>query len=113
MSRKTEREFDEIKAGFDKEISKDIEKSKTPWHFINLHTYLHQMTANRIKDLYDQLAKIKMFLLEAIGKNIRNMFANRMTDYGVIGMFKTVEEAHEAAFYFTLKKFNGKPLLER
>ena len=63
MSRKNKKEFDEIKAGFDKEISKDIEKSKTPWHFINLHTYLHQMTANRIKDLYEQLAKIKMFLL--------------------------------------------------
>lgn len=48
MSRKNNKEFDEIKAGFDKEISKDIEKSKTPWHFINLHTYLQ---------------KIKMFLL--------------------------------------------------
>ena len=63
MSRKNKKEFDEIKAGFDKEISKAIEKSKNPWHFINLHTYLHQMTANRIKDLYEQLAKIKMFLL--------------------------------------------------
>ena len=63
MSKKTEKEFDEIKAEFYKEISKDIEKSKTPWHFINLHSYLHQMTANRIKDLYEQLAKIKMFLL--------------------------------------------------
>ena len=30
MSRRNKKEFDEIKAGFDKEISKDIEKSKTP-----------------------------------------------------------------------------------
>lgn len=52
-------------------------------------------------------------LEEAIKTNINNMFADNLTDYGVIGMFKTKEEAHEAGFYFTLNKFNGKPLGER
>lgn len=52
-------------------------------------------------------------LEESIKTNINNMFADNLTDYGVIGMFKTEEEAHEAGFYFTLKKFNGKPLWER
>ena len=52
-------------------------------------------------------------LEEAIKTNINNMFADNLTDYGVIGMFRTKEEAHEAGFYFTLKKFNGKSLWER
>lgn len=63
MSKKLKKEFWEIEEEFNKEILRNLDETKTPWHFLNLHSFLHQMTANRIKDLYDQLAKIKMFLL--------------------------------------------------
>lgn len=52
-------------------------------------------------------------LEEAVKHNITNMFDESPTDYGVIGMFRTEEEAHEAGLYFNLKKFSGKSLLER
>lgn len=63
MSKKIDKEFEDIENAFDKEFSKSISESKTSWHFLNLHSYLHQMTANRIKDIYDQLMKLKIFLL--------------------------------------------------
>ncbi len=50
---------------------------------------------------------------ESIMNNLQNMFTDCLADYGIIGIFKTRDEASKAYFYFKTRKFNGKALGER
>lgn len=63
MRKKLDREFHEMEKQFDEVVDRKSEYQDSPWFFLRLHSILHKMTANRVSYLFEQLNRLKIFLI--------------------------------------------------